>query len=262
VQVGPSGSAPADFRDLDYDSPEARPRLRGWLHLGAFLASILTGAVLIPLSWAHSAAAGPAVTIYCLTVSAMFGVSAAYHRRAWSPRGWKVMKILDHSTIFLFIAGSYTPFSVLALEGTFRWVILGVVWGGGLAGIALKTSWPTAPRWMGVPIYLALGWVAVLFFPAILTNLGITTLVLISAGGGAVLTRRDRLRDVATKPVAGRLRVPRGVSRRDHRGCGLPLHRGLLRDVCQLSQTTDSRGARRTSLSSPGVQTGCCRPDP
>jgi len=168
---------------LDYDSPEARPRLRGWLHLGAFLASILTGAVLIPLGWAHSAAAGPAVTIYCLTVSAMFGVSAAYHRRAWSPRGWKVMKLLDHSTIFLFIAGSYTPFSVLALEGTFRWVILGIVWGGGLAGIALKASWPTAPRWVGVPIYLALGWVAVLFFPAILTNLGITTLVLISAGG-------------------------------------------------------------------------------
>ena len=183
LKIDPSGSAPVDFRDSDYDSPDTRPRLRGWLHLGAFLASILTGAVLIPLGWMHGAGAGPAVTIYCLTVSAMFGVSAAYHRRAWSPRGWKVMKLLDHSTIFLFIAGSYTPFSVLALEGTFRWVILGIVWGGGLAGIALKTSWPTAPRWVGVPIYLALGWVAVLFFPAILTNLGLTTLVLIGAGG-------------------------------------------------------------------------------
>ncbi len=174
---------PLDFGDKDYDSPDTRPRLRGLLHLGAFLASILTGAVLIPLGWAHSPLAGLAVTIYCFTVSAMFGVSAAYHRRAWSPRGWKIMKLLDHSTIFLFIAGSYTPFTVLALEGTFRWVILGIVWGGGLAGIALKTAWPTAPRWVGVPIYLALGWVAVLFFPAILTNLGVTTLVLISAGG-------------------------------------------------------------------------------
>ena len=182
-ELASSVSAALDFGDRDYDSLDTRPRLRGWLHLGAFVTSIATGAVLIPLGWAHSPSAGLAVTIYCFTVSAMFGISAAYHRRTWSPRGWKIMKLLDHSTIFLFIAGSYTPFSVLALEGTFRWVILGIVWGGALAGIALKTSWPTAPRWVGVPIYLALGWMAVLFFPAILTNLGVTTLVLISAGG-------------------------------------------------------------------------------
>ncbi|MBA3294722.1 MAG: hemolysin III family protein, partial [Geodermatophilaceae bacterium] len=175
-ELASSVSTPLDFGDTDYDSPDIRPRLRGWLHQGAFFTSLATGAVLIPLGWAQSPSVGLAVTIYCFTVSAMFGVSAAYHRRAWSPRGWKIMKLLDHSTIFLFIAGSYTPFSVMALEGTFLWVILGIVWGGGLAGIALKTSWPTAPRWVGVPIYLALGWVAVLFFPAILTNLGVTTL--------------------------------------------------------------------------------------
>lgn len=182
-EIGQLSYEAVDFGDSDYDSPDTRPRLRGWLHLGAFLASLVTGAVLIPLAWANSPLFGLAVTVYCFTVSAMFGVSAAYHRRVWSPRGWKVMKLLDHSTIFLFIAGSYTPFSVLALDGTFRWVLLSIVWGGALAGIALKVLWPTAPRWVGVPIYLALGWLGVAFLPAILTELGLTTLLLIAAGG-------------------------------------------------------------------------------
>lgn len=178
-----AGYQASDYADSDYDAPDTRPKLRGWLHLGAFLGSLATGAVIIPLAWSTSASAGLAVTIYCITVSAMFGVSSAYHRRTWTPRGWKMMKRLDHSTIFLFIAGSYTPFSVLALDGAFRWVILGIVWGGALAGITLKLAWPTAPRWVGVPIYLALGWVAVLFFGSIVTELGVTVLVLLAAGG-------------------------------------------------------------------------------
>jgi len=93
------------------------------------------------------------------------------------------MKRLDHSMIFLFIAGTYTPFSLLAMDRPTGYVVLAVVWGGALAGVALKLLWPHAPRWLGVPIYLAVGWVAVFVLPQILHHAGVTALVLMLAGG-------------------------------------------------------------------------------
>src|SRR3712207_4399982 len=107
----------ADFgHDGDWDHPDTRPRMRGWLHLFSFFGAIVAGAVLIPLGSVLGARAGFSVAVYCVTICALFGVSALYHRRRWSPRGWKMMKRLDHSMIFLFIAGTYTPFSLLAVD--------------------------------------------------------------------------------------------------------------------------------------------------
>src|SRR5689334_7627038 len=143
----------SDFSDDDWEHPDTRQRMRGWLELFALFGAIGAGAVLIPLASVLGARAGFSVALYCLTICGLFGVSALYHRRRWSPRGWKIMKRLDHSMIFLFIAGTYTPFSLLAVSEPAGYWVLGIVWAGALAGIVLKTSWPTAPRWLGVPLY-------------------------------------------------------------------------------------------------------------
>jgi hemolysin III len=173
----------ADFADDDWEHPDTRPRMRGWLHLFAFFGAIVAGAVLIPLASVLGARAGFSVAIYCLTICGLFGVSALYHRRRWSPRGWKIMKRLDHSMIFLFIAGTYTPFALLAVEQpTGLWVLAGV-WAGAIAGVALKLSWPTAPRWLGVPLYIGLGWVAVFVLTDILHFAGVAAMVLLAVGG-------------------------------------------------------------------------------
>jgi hemolysin III len=111
------------------------------------------------------------------------GVSALYHRRRWSPRSWKLMKRLDHSMIFLFIAGTYTPFCLLSVEQpTGAWLLFGV-WTAAIAGVALKLVWPTAPRWLGTSIYIGLGWVAVFVLGDILRIGGVTVVALLAAGG-------------------------------------------------------------------------------
>src|SRR3954453_17308172 len=95
---------PADFADDDWAHPDPRPRMRGWLHLFAFFGAIVAGAVLIPLAAGLGPRAGFSVAVHFLPIRGLFGISALYHRRRWSPRGWKIMKRLDHSMIFLFIA--------------------------------------------------------------------------------------------------------------------------------------------------------------
>jgi len=173
----------SDYGDPDYDHPDTRPRMRGWLHLFAFFGSIIAAAVLIPLAAVEGARAGWSVALYCVTILGLFGVSALYHRRRWSPRGWALMKRADHSMIFLFIAGTYTPFALLAVPQPTGWWLLGSVWTGALLGVALKMVWPHAPRWLGVPIYLGLGWAAVFVLVDILNLVGVTVLVLMAAGG-------------------------------------------------------------------------------
>jgi hemolysin III len=173
----------ADFGDDDWEHPDTRPRMRGWLHLVAFFASIAAGAVLIPLASSLGARAGFSVAVYCLTILGLFGISALYHRRRWSPRGWKIMKRLDHSMIFLFIAGTYTPFALMAVdEPTGYWILAGV-WAAAIGGVILKLTWPTAPRWVGVPLYIGLGWVAVFILTDILHIAGVASLVLLAVGG-------------------------------------------------------------------------------
>ena len=173
----------ADYADSDWTDPDTRPRARGWIHLFSFFGAIVAGAVLIPLASAQGARAGWSVTVYCVTICGLFGISALYHRRRWSPRGWRIMKRLDHSMIFLFIAGTYTPFALLAVDQpTGYWVLAGV-WAGALAGVTLKMSWPTAPRWVGVPLYIGLGWVAVFVLTDILHIAGVASMVLLAVGG-------------------------------------------------------------------------------
>lgn len=160
-----------------------RPRMRGWLHACAFPVSLVAGATLVAVvAPTVGSRAAVATSIYALTVSLLFGTSALYHRVTWQPRARAIMKRLDHSMIFVFIAGTYTPFSLFVLQRTTGTVVLAVVWGGAFAGTALKMARPGGSRWMSVPIYLALGWVAIFVLPALL-HAGVVTLTLILAGG-------------------------------------------------------------------------------
>jgi hemolysin III len=159
--------------------------MRGWLHFWSFVVSVVSGAVLVAVAAALvGAGAALATAVYSVTILGLFGVSALYHRYTWrTPRTRAIMKRLDHSMIFLFIAGTYTPVAALALDpATARWVLT-VVWGGALAGVVLKTAWPHAPSWLAVPIYMALGWVAVFVFPELLQNGGVAAFALLLAGG-------------------------------------------------------------------------------
>jgi hemolysin III len=158
--------------------------MRGWLHAYAFFVSLACGLVLSSLAatrpgWTPLAAC----LLYSVTVCGLFGTSALYHRRVWTPRGYKIMKRLDHSMIFVFIAGTYTPFCVLLLPKPKDAVLLVIVWAGAAAGVALKMIWPHGPRWLSAPLYIALGWVAVAVLPDIGHYGGIATLVLLAVGG-------------------------------------------------------------------------------
>ncbi|HVE62763.1 MAG TPA: hemolysin III family protein [Mycobacteriales bacterium] len=159
-----------------------RPRLRGVLHQWAFAA--FGGGCLALVITADTGRARVAALIYALSVVGLFGTSALYHRRTWSDRGRRRMKRLDHSMIFVLIAGTYTPFAMLVLEGRTAATILIIVWGGAVLGIASKLIFLGAPKWVSAPPYLALGWVAVAFMPQLEDGAGVATVVLIAAGGG------------------------------------------------------------------------------
>jgi len=157
-----------------------KPRLRGVLHEAAFAVSLVTGTALVSL--AEGARARTAALVYALSVALLFGTSAAYHRGSWSGRSYEVMKRLDHSMIFVLIAGTYTPFGLLLLSGTLQWVLLGVVWGGALVGIVVRNALQP-PQWVFVGLYLLLGWVAVAFLPPLAEAGGMHVLVLLVVGG-------------------------------------------------------------------------------
>lgn len=157
-----------------------RPRLRGVLHQVTFAVSLVTGTALVCL--APSGRARLAAVVYAVSVALLFGTSAALHRGRWSPRAGRVMTQLDHSMIFVLIAGTYTPFGLLLLSGARRWTVLGVVWGGALVGVVLRLALGHL-RWTFVALYLGLGWVAVAFLPQLLRAGGATVVGLILAGG-------------------------------------------------------------------------------
>jgi hemolysin III len=165
--------------------PLLKPRFRGWIHVYSAGAAVFAGASLIAVSWAvGSTRAGLATFAYTAATVLMFTVSATYHRVNWkSATALKWMKRADHSMIFVFIAGSYTPFALLALPPADGRLVLCIVWGGAVAGVLLKMCWPSAPRWVGVPLYLLLGWVAVGFTTTILHNAGVAAMVLLFVGG-------------------------------------------------------------------------------
>ena len=177
--------------------PPARPRFRGRLHQGAFMASIPAG---IALVWAaHSLLARLAVLVYATSLAAMFGTSAALHRLHWSPRAWLRMDRLDRVMIYVLIAGSYTPVTLLALRPGWRVAFLALVWTGAAVGIALVLI-RTRARGVGVlrmVLYLGLGWMSVVILPELASSLGLGKLALGSVGGilytvGAVVLIRRR----------------------------------------------------------------------
>ena len=167
---------------------EIKPRLRGWLHLGTVPLALAAGIVLIVLSPTASTRAGSAVFVGSSLV--LFTVSATYHRGSWSPRTQTLLRRCDHASIFLLIAGSYTAYALLLLEGEQLVWLLSLVWAGALLGIVFRVCWVTAPRWLHTPLYVALGWVAVAFTPGLIAGamrlhagVGTTTLILLAAGG-------------------------------------------------------------------------------
>jgi hemolysin III len=159
-----------------------KPRLRGVWHQWAFFVSVAIGAALVIA--APSGQPRLAAAIYALTVTALFGTSALYHRVTWpsvAARRW--MRRLDHSMIFCLIAGTYTPFALLVLDGDLATVILIVVWAGALAGVLMKLVWIDAPKALVAVTYVMLGWVAVAAFPTMIERLGVTASTLVAVGG-------------------------------------------------------------------------------
>ena len=161
--------------------PGERPRLRGVVHHYAFFASLLTGGVLVAL--APTSRRLWAAAIYAASLSALLGVSALYHRTTWSPAGRRWMGRLDHSMIHVLIAGTYTPFGMLALSDTLAAFLLRVAWGGAAAGIALHVLWLDAPKWLSACVYVAMGWVGVAAMPSLVRQAGWTPTSLLLVGG-------------------------------------------------------------------------------
>ena len=157
-----------------------KPRMRGWLHAGAVPAAVIAGLVLILLAPAELRWAA---IIYVVSTVALFGISATYHRGTWGPRTHGVLKRMDHATIFIFIAGTYTPIALTVVGGTAGTVLLWIVWLAALAGGIFRVFWVGAPRWLIVPVYISMGWAAVFFIPEILSNGGTAIFLLIAVGG-------------------------------------------------------------------------------
>ena len=168
---------------------EVKPKLRGWMHLATAPLTLAAGIVLVVLSPDATTRWGSA--IFSLSALVLFTVSAIYHRGTWSPRVWGFLRRFDHSNIFILIAGSYTPFALILLEGTQRTVLLTTVWTGAILGVLFRVFWTDAPRWLHTPIYIALGWAAVFFLPGFAHGaserlgapMAIAVLVLIAVGG-------------------------------------------------------------------------------
>ncbi|GCD99008.1 PAQR family membrane homeostasis protein TrhA [Embleya hyalina] len=157
-----------------------KPRLRGWIHAGTFPLAVAAGIVLVALS--DDAKSRVACGVFALTAAMLFGTSGVYHRGNWGPRGEAVLRRLDHANIFLIIAGTYTPLTILLL-GKSDQILLWAVWIGALAGIGFRVFWIGAPRWLYTPIYVVLGWAAVFYLPEFMREGGVAVVVLVIVGG-------------------------------------------------------------------------------
>lgn len=174
---------------------QTKPLMRGRLHQVAFFLSIPAGVALVLV--AGSTTARIAVAIYSLSLCGLFGASAAYHTCSWSDKSRLRMKRLDHSMIFILIAGTYTPFALLVVKGTWGHVLLAIVWTGALAGVVLKVTRIDGFQTIGGALYIVLGWMAVLALPKMLHNLTIAQLALVFTGAvtytlGAVVLRTNK----------------------------------------------------------------------
>ncbi len=172
-----------------------RPLLRGVLHEVAFFVALVVGVLLV--IYADGARASTAAAIFATSVVTMLGASALYHRVTWSVRVRPWMRRIDHAGIYLLISGTYTPVGLLTLRGTMRDVVLGVVWTGAAAAIAMKFIWVGAPKWLSAVTGIALGWAGVAAMPQVAKYAGVTAVTLLGVGGlaytlGAIVYARRR----------------------------------------------------------------------
>lgn len=172
-----------------------KPRFRGVSHQVAFFVVLVMGPLLIGLG--STAQERIVAAIYSLSMAAMFGCSALLHRGSWSAAVLPWMRRLDHSMIFVFIAGTYTPIVALSNIGTMGNVVLIAVWAGALAGVGVTMVWLQAPRWVTSACYLVVGWTALIAMPDLWSAMGVGRFVLLVAGGllftiGAVVYARKR----------------------------------------------------------------------
>ncbi|WP_344972575.1 PAQR family membrane homeostasis protein TrhA [Salinactinospora qingdaonensis] len=158
-----------------------KPRLRGWLHLGTAPVALAAGLVLVIM--APTVAGRVASAIYAGSAVLLFTTSAVYHLGHWPPKPLALLRRMDHSNIYLIIAGTYTPFVVLVLDGALQVAMLSIVWGAAAAGVVFKLVWLNAPRWLSTALYIAVGWVAVVFIPQLLGGTHPATWILILVGG-------------------------------------------------------------------------------
>lgn len=162
-----------------------KPRLRGVFHQYAFFVSVPCGVALILA--ASGGRARLAAAVYAFAVSALLGTSALYHRITWRPTARCWMRRLDHSMIFVLIAGTYTPVALLALKGSLADVVLIVLWAGAVGGVLFKLLWIDAPKWLLAAVYVVLGFVSAAVLgqlPAAIGWLGVTGI----AAGGVLYT--------------------------------------------------------------------------
>ncbi len=162
-------------------TPTTPPLLRGWLHLGTAPVALIAGSALVIL--APTLQARFTIAIFTLSAVALFSISATYHTVNWTPGVKRALRRIDHANIFLIIAGTYTPLTVIWLDTNTAQVLLGLVWGGSMLGLLFRVFWLTAPRWLYVPIYIALGWAALLYLPDFYQAAGGLIVSLILAGG-------------------------------------------------------------------------------
>lgn len=165
----------------DQKQSKLKPLLRGWIHLVTTPLAFAAALVLLILS--PTTATRVASAVYLLSTLLLFGMSALYHRIYWQPRAEAILRRIDHSNIFLLIAGTYTPISVALLDRTQAITVLAIVWIGAAVGIGTSIFWPSAPRWFTTPIYVILGWVAIWYLPDLWVSGGPAVVWLLIAGG-------------------------------------------------------------------------------
>ncbi|OFT48606.1 hemolysin III family channel protein [Brachybacterium sp. HMSC06H03] len=158
-----------------------KPRLRGMLHLIAFPTTLVLGLLLVAVG--QTLTIRLACAVFVLTAGMLFGISAVYHRGTWSPQHAIILRRFDHANIFLIIAGTYTPIAAALLAPRQALTLLAIAWGGALVGVCFRIFWTGAPRWLYVPAYVALGWVAVFYMPQLHAGGGWPVVILLLAGG-------------------------------------------------------------------------------
>ncbi|TDP80517.1 channel protein (hemolysin III family) [Brachybacterium sp. AG952] len=158
-----------------------KPRLRGMLHLIAFPTTLVLGLLLVAVG--QTLTIRLACAVFVLTAGMLFGISAVYHRGTWSPQRAIILRRFDHANIFLIIAGTYTPIAAALLAPRQALTLLAIAWGGALVGVCFRIFWTGAPRWLYVPAYVALGWVAVFYMPQLHAGGGWPVVILLLLGG-------------------------------------------------------------------------------